>query len=137
MSPNWCLPAARLSRNVMREALLIALIGLSGCSQESATPLELCLLKAQDGWRPISPPGERDALLGISFADGSHTIVRDQLHTNGSEREVWFQNDQGHLSVCVYDSAARNPCETWPRTFEFQPAESGWEAAKWNPFCLQ
>ena len=121
----------------MRKAWLIALLVLSACGERPATPLELCLHKTEDGWREIPPPQERDTLLGRSFVDGGGSVVGDLLRATGTEKEVWFGNDRGHLSVCVYDSAAQEPCETWPHGFKFQRKGLGWEASKWNPFCLQ
>ena len=121
----------------MHKAWLMLLFVLPACGERPATPLELCLLKAEDGWREIPPPQERDILLGGSFVDGGGSVVGDLLRVTDTEKEVWFGNDCGHLSVCVYDSAAQAPCETWPRGFGFQRKELGWEASKWNPFCLQ
>ena len=118
----------------MRKAIMSMLLALSGCGQDPAAPLELCLHDARDGWKEVAVPVNRDMLLSGSF-EGS--VVGDVLRTSGTEKEVWFRDGQGILSVCVYDSMAQEPCQTWPRGFRFERTEQGWETSKWNPFCLQ
>jgi len=123
----------------MRETLLLAIIALSACAQNEATPLEICLHDSNDGWSEIPPPQTRVALFGLPFTDleGKYRAVRDDLRAADGEKEAWFQDNKGKLLVCVYHETARKPCDAWPRGFEFQLTDSRWEARKFHPFCLQ
>jgi hypothetical protein len=93
----------------MQVRVLLAYLILAGCGTTPASvdPYQQCQVSSRE-WQQVEEPSTRESLLSLSEQVSGEPVRKYFALNSDSQREVWFEDSDRHLQLCLYDVLGRS-----------------------------